>query len=96
VSYLRRFARFWWSFVVGDNLPLAIGAGVTIGVTALLVHEGVNAWWLLPTAILALLAASVIRTSDQSRSKRMRNTRRESVRPPMARRRSAANIRTES
>jgi hypothetical protein len=64
VSYLRRFARFWWSFLVGDNLPLAFGAGVTIAVTALLVHEGVNAWWFLPTSILALLAMSVRRVAD--------------------------------
>ena len=60
MSYLRKFGRFWWTFVVGDNLPLALGAGVTIGVTALLVHRGVNAWWLLPVAILGLLAASVV------------------------------------
>ena len=31
MSYVRRFGRFWWTFVVGDNLPLALGAGVTIG-----------------------------------------------------------------
>jgi hypothetical protein len=60
VSYLRRFARFWWDFVVGDNLALALGAGAAIAVTALLVHEGLNAWWLLPVAILALLCASVL------------------------------------
>jgi hypothetical protein len=60
VSYLRRFGRFWWNFVVGDNLPLALGAGAAIAVTALLVHEGVNAWWLLPLSILALLSASVL------------------------------------
>jgi hypothetical protein len=60
VSYLRRFGRFWWNFVVGDNLPLALGAGAAIVVTALLVHEGVNAWWLLPLSILALLSASVL------------------------------------
>ena len=60
MSYLRRFGRFWWSFVVGDNLPLALGAGLTIGLVALLVHEGVNAWWLLPIGIMTLLAASVL------------------------------------
>ena len=68
MSYLRRFGRFWWEFLVGDNLPLALGAGAAIAVTALLVDEGVNAWWLLPVAILALLSASVIaaaRTTSQ-------------------------------
>jgi hypothetical protein len=60
VNYLRRFARFWWNFVVGDNLPLAVGAGAAIALTALLVHQGVNAWWLLPLSILALLCASVL------------------------------------
>jgi len=64
MSYLGRFARFWWTFVVGDNLPLAVGAGATIGITALLVDHGVNAWWLLPTGILGLLAVSVIRVAD--------------------------------
>jgi hypothetical protein len=64
VSYLRRFARFWWTFVVGDNLPLALGAGAMIAVTALLVDQGVNAWWLLPVGILGLLAVSVIRVAD--------------------------------
>jgi Protein of unknown function (DUF1003) len=60
VSYLRRFGRFWWTFVVGDNLPLALGAGVTIALTAVLVHKGVNAWWLMPAAIVALLALGVL------------------------------------
>jgi uncharacterized membrane protein len=59
MSYLRRFGRFWWSFVVGDNVPLAMGAGVAIGLTAVLVHKGVNAWWLMPAAIVALLAMAV-------------------------------------
>ncbi len=60
MTYLRRFGRFWWNFVVGDNLPLAVGAGAAIALTALLVHQGVNAWWLLPVSILALLCASVL------------------------------------
>jgi hypothetical protein len=64
VSYVRRFARFWWEFLVGDNLPLALGAGATIALTALLVDEGVNAWWLLPIAILGILTATVLRATD--------------------------------
>jgi hypothetical protein len=64
VSYVKRFGRFWWEFIVGDNLPLALGAGAAIGLTALLVDKGVNAWWLLPIAILAALTAAVLRTTD--------------------------------
>jgi hypothetical protein len=68
MSYLRRFGRFWWDFVVGDNLPLALGAGATIAITALLVHEGINAWWLLPTGILGLLAVTVMRVAAESKA----------------------------
>jgi hypothetical protein len=66
MSYLSRFVRFWWTFLVGDNLPLAAGAGAAIGLTAILVDRGVNAWWLLPPMILVLLGASVIRASRQA------------------------------
>jgi hypothetical protein len=82
VSYLRRFGRFWWEFLVGDNLPLALGAGAAIAVTALLVDEGVNAWWLLPVAILALLSASVI-TAARTTSQGGRDSRKPSETSPM-------------
>ena len=59
MSYLARFARFWWEFIVGDSLPLALGATAAIGLTAILVDAGVNAWWLLPPTILLLVAATV-------------------------------------
>jgi hypothetical protein len=81
VSYLRRFGRFWWEFLVGDNLPLALGAGAAIAVTALLVDEGVNAWWLLPVAILALLSASVI-TAARTTSQGERDSRKPSETSP--------------
>jgi len=67
MSYVTRFGRFWWRFVVGDDVPLAAGAGVAIGVTALLVAAGVNAWWLLPPSLLVLLAASVLHASRAAR-----------------------------
>jgi hypothetical protein len=68
MSYVRRFAGFWWSFIVGDDLPLALGAGAAIGVTAVLVLWGLNAWWLLPPAVVGLLAASVL--ADRRRQQR--------------------------
>jgi hypothetical protein len=63
-GYVRRFARFWWEFLVGDNLPLALGAGAAIGLTAVLVDKGYNVWWVLPIGILAALAGAVMRTTD--------------------------------
>ena len=82
MSYLRRFGLFWWTFIVGDNLPLALGAGIAIGVTAWLVHIGVNAWWFLPPTILALLAGTVLIVARSARGRR--KPRNESGRPPMA------------
>ena len=53
VKYLRSFGLFWWNFIVGDDWRVAAGLAVALGLTSLLTHEGVNAWWLLPIAIVA-------------------------------------------
>jgi hypothetical protein len=58
---LRAFAAFWWDFVVGDDWRVAAGLAVALAVTGLLAHRGVDAWWLMPTAIAALLADSLRR-----------------------------------
>ena len=63
MSFLRRFGRFWWDFVVGDDWLVAAGLAVALGLTWLLAHHGVNAWWLLPGAVVLLLAGSVWRES---------------------------------
>jgi hypothetical protein len=61
MRYLRSFGRFWWNFVVGDDWRLAAGVAVSIGLIALLAHQGVDAWWLLPVAVAFLLAESLRR-----------------------------------
>jgi hypothetical protein len=61
MKYLRSFGRFWWNFVVGDDWRMAAGVAVSIGVTALLAHQDVDAWWLLPVAVAFLLAESLRR-----------------------------------
>jgi hypothetical protein len=63
VSYLRSFARFWWDFIVGDDWRVAAGLALALGLTSLLTHNGVNAWWLLPLAIALLLADSLRRAT---------------------------------
>jgi hypothetical protein len=55
------FLRFWWNFVVGDDWRSAAGIAVAIGVTAAVVAAGVDAWWLIPLGVFAVLATSLAR-----------------------------------
>jgi hypothetical protein len=66
VKYIRSVALFWWNFVVGDDWRVAAGRAVALGLTSLLTHEGVNAGWLLPVAIVLLLAGSVWRETRRA------------------------------
>jgi hypothetical protein len=67
MSFLKRFAMFWWGFVVGDDWRVAAGVALALGLTSLLTHEGVNAWWLLPVAIALVLAESLRRAVQGAR-----------------------------
>jgi hypothetical protein len=66
VKYLRSFGRFWWNFIVGDDWRVAAGVAVGLGLTSLLTHEGVNAWWLLPASIVLVLTGSLLRVVRRS------------------------------
>jgi hypothetical protein len=63
VSHIRAFGHFWWEFVVGDDWRAAVGVTVAIGVTAALVASGLDAWWLMPAAVAAVLGLSLRRAS---------------------------------
>ena len=69
MSRLRGFGRFWWDFVVGDDWRVAAGVLVALVATKLLTSAGVNAWWLLPAAVVLLLAASLKRAAGRSASR---------------------------
>lgn len=60
-GWLRGFAAFWWDFIVGDDWRIAAGVIIALAVTAALAAAGVPAWWLLPVAVLVLLALSLRR-----------------------------------
>jgi hypothetical protein len=49
-----------WDFIVGDDWRTAAGVVVAIGATAALQGAGVTAWWLIPVAVPALLARSLL------------------------------------
>jgi hypothetical protein len=63
MRYLRSFGRFWWNFIVGDDWRVAAGVVLALGLTAVLTHNGVNAWWLLPAAVALVLGISVRRAA---------------------------------
>jgi hypothetical protein len=48
-----------WEFVVGDDWRTALGVLLALSLTALLTDAGVSAWWVMPPALLGLLAISV-------------------------------------
>ena len=63
VGWLVNAGRFFYGFVVGDDWRAAAGVGLAIGVTAALVAAGLDAWWLMPAAVAAVLALSLRRAS---------------------------------
>jgi hypothetical protein len=66
MSRLKAFGAFWWDFIVGDDWVIAAGVVAALAVTWFLTHRDVSAWWLMPVAVVALLAVSLRRaTRDQ-------------------------------
>jgi uncharacterized membrane protein len=58
---MKRFGKFWWDFVVGDDWLVAVGIVTAFGLTALLAAASVPAWWLMPLAVAAVLWLSLRR-----------------------------------
>ncbi len=52
-----------WEFVVGDDWRTALGVVLALGSTALIADAGVPAWWVMPVAVLGLLALSIRRAA---------------------------------
>jgi hypothetical protein len=70
VRYAKAFLRFWYDFIVGDDWVIAVGVVAALGLTALLTDRGVNAWWVMPLAVIVLLAGSLRRGLRESSSVR--------------------------
>jgi hypothetical protein len=63
MTRIQAFALAVWEFVVGDDWRTAIGVVVALGLTAILAAVGISAWWVMPLAILGLLALSIRRAA---------------------------------
>jgi hypothetical protein len=60
---MKRFAKFWWDFLVGDDWRVAAGIVVAFGLTALLATTSIPAWWVLPLGVAAVLWLSLWRVA---------------------------------
>lgn len=61
MRWLAVVARFWWDFVVGDSVMLAVGGAAVLGTGAILVAAGAGslAQVALPVAVTVTLALSL-------------------------------------
>ena len=63
MNWLVRAVHAVWEFVVGDDPAIALGVVVALGATALIASAGAPAWWVMPLAVLVLLALSLRRAA---------------------------------
>jgi hypothetical protein len=65
MRWLAVVARFWWDFVVGDSVILAIGGVAVLGTGAIFVAAGAGslAQVVLPVAVAVTLALSLLQSS---------------------------------
>jgi len=63
MKYLVNFGQFWYDFVVGDDWTVAVGVVIALALTAILARSGVAVWWLMPIAVVVLLAVSLQRAA---------------------------------
>lgn len=63
MSRVEALARFVYDFVVGDDPLLAGAVVVALGVTAAVARGGIAAWWIVPCAVIAVLALSLARAT---------------------------------
>ncbi|MEN3268021.1 hypothetical protein [Pseudonocardia sp.] len=58
---VRSFFGFWYDFIVRGHWTVADGVVLALTGTALLALVHVVVWWLLPPAVVGLLALSLVR-----------------------------------
>jgi hypothetical protein len=52
-----------WDFIVGDDWRTALGVVLALALTAVIAETSVAAWWVMPLAVLLLLALSIRRAA---------------------------------
>jgi hypothetical protein len=68
VTRVEAFLAGVWEFVVGDDWRTALGIVLALALTALIADAAIAAWWVMPPAVVGLLALSVRRAArDRTR-----------------------------
>jgi hypothetical protein len=67
MHYIKQFLLFWYDFIVGDDWVVAVGAATALITLSQLVRRQINAWWLMPPAVVGLLALSLWRETRKGR-----------------------------
>jgi hypothetical protein len=63
MSWVKRFIGGLWEFIVGDDWVTAVGVVIALGLTAAVAGAGASAWWIMPLAVVVLLALSLRRAA---------------------------------
>ena len=67
MRYLKSFLMFWYDFIIGDDWVIAAGVVLALVASALLARRDLNAWWLMPMAVVVLLVVSLWRETRHAR-----------------------------
>ena len=63
MRWIRRTLKGVWDFLVGDDWVTAAGVVAALGATALIADATTTAWWVMPVAVVSLLALSLRRAA---------------------------------
>jgi predicted ABC-type sugar transport system permease subunit len=63
---VRSFYAFWWDFIIGDDVTLAVGVVLGIAAVAAIHEAGVASWWALPVVWVVALVWSLRRATRRS------------------------------
>ena len=66
MGFIKNFGLFWYDFVVGDDWSVAVGVVIALVITALLAHQSIAAWWLMPIAVAVILGMSLWRVTQKT------------------------------
>ena len=63
IRAVRTFGLFWYDFLVGDDWTIAAAVVISVGLTVLAAHIGIEAWWFLLGQVGVMLTLSVLRVA---------------------------------